>query len=73
MRPIVCAEEAEAAFRVSASSRRVVVSPFSSVIPPAETNAVSKLRPARNSAAHRPPIMWSVWSTSPGVTITWMD
>ena len=65
-------DEAMAACSVSASDRRVVVKPCSSVTPPAETKAVSMFRPARNSTAQRPPIMRSVWSTSPGVTITWI-
>ncbi len=73
MRPIVLADDAVAAWSVSASARRVVVSPCSSVIPPAETNDVSMFSPARNSAAQRPPIILSVWSTSPGVTTTWID
>ena len=65
-------DEAIAACSVSASARRVVVRPCSSVTPAADTNAVSMLSPARNSADQRPPIMRSVWSTSPGTTTMWI-
>jgi hypothetical protein len=60
IRPIPFAEEANAARSVSESARRVVVRPCSRVTPPAETKATSIFSPARNSAAHRPPIILSV-------------
>jgi hypothetical protein len=70
IRPIPFVDEANAAWSVSESARRVVVKPCSRVIPPAEMKATSMFRPARNSAAQRPPIILRVWSTSPGVTTT---
>jgi hypothetical protein len=70
IRPIPFAEELSAARSVSESARRVVVKPCSKVTPPAEMNATSMFSPARNSAAQRPPIILSVWSTSPGARTT---
>ena len=63
---------ARAALTTSASGRREVVSPCSSVMPAADRNAMSMLRSARNSIAQRPAIRRMCWSTSPGTMTTWI-
>src|SRR5690242_13030267 len=54
----------------SASARRDVVKPPSSVSPAAEQNASSKFRPDRKSVVQRPASSRMCWSSSPGGTIT---
>ena len=63
---------ARAALTTSASGRREVVRPCSSVTPAADRKAMSMLRPVRNSIAQRPAISRMCWSTSPGTMTTWI-
>ena len=62
-----------AARSTSAIGLRDVVSPASSVIPAADTNAMSKLSPGMNSTVQRPVIVRVCWSSSPGQTTTWIE
>ena len=64
--PMLRSALARAALTTSASGRRAVVRPWSSVTPAAETNATAKLSSARNSTVQRPAIMRMCWSSSPG-------
>ena len=68
---IVRAAAPRAALNTSASAPREVVSPASSVMPAADTNAVSKRSPRRNSSVQRPATVRVCWSSSPGQTTTW--
>ena len=61
---------ARAALTTSASGRREVVSPCSSVTPAHETKATSKLSCDRNSTVQRPASIRMCWSSSPGATTT---
>src|SRR5215218_1326023 len=70
--PMLHSALARAALMTSASGRRLVVRPWSSPIPAAETNATAKLSSLRNSTVQRPAIIRMCWSSSPGVTITWI-
>jgi hypothetical protein len=70
IRPTVDSALAIAAWTTSASGRRDVVSPWSSVTPAQEMNATAKFRPPMNSTVQRPPSSRMCWSSSPGVTMT---
>jgi hypothetical protein len=61
---------ARAAAITSASGRREVVNPSSSVTPAHETKATSKLSCDRNSTVQRPASIFMCWSSSPGATTT---
>ena len=68
--PTVRPAAARAALTTSASGRREVVSPASSVSPAADTNAVSKFSSCMNSTVQRPASIRMCWSSSPGQTTT---